>query len=108
MATYKGAVKYATAGTPSKFWNIWREENTAFLNERLEKHIPTDRMASEQDKALISFFDIERVREILRYFILYDANIKKICRYQQYFAIKEIVDTITQYDSDGKRKGGDI
>ena len=108
MATNKGAVKYATAGTPSKFWNIWKEENTAFLNERLEKHIPTDRMASEQDKALISFFDIERVREILRYFILYDANIKKICRYQQYFAIKEIVDTITQYDSDGKRKGGVI
>ncbi len=108
MATNKGAVKYATAGTPSKFWNIWKEENTAFLNDRLEKHIPTDRMASEQDKALISFFDIERVREILRYFILYDANIKKICRYQQYFAIKEIVDTITQYDSDGKRKGGVI
>ncbi len=108
MATNKGAVKYATAGTPSKFWNIWKEENTAFLNDRLEKHIPTDRMASEQDKALISFFDIERVREILRYFILYDANIKKICRYQQYFAIKEIVDTITQYNSDGKRKGGVI
>ena len=43
---------------------------------------------------MISLFSKERVIELIRYFVLFDANVKKICRYQQYFAIKEIIKTI--------------
>ena len=43
----------------------------------------------------------ERVMELMRYFVLFDANVKKICRYQQYFAIKEIIETIQQTDEMG-------
>ena len=97
MATNKNAVKYATAGTPKKFWNVWKEQNEAFMSRQLV-WLLDDRMPTEQDKNIISLFSKERVMEIMRYFILYDANVKKICRYQQYFAIKEIVKTIGEID----------
>ena len=105
MATNKKAVKYATAGTPKKFWNVWKEENDTFLNSALAQLV-TDRVSTEQDRNLISLFSLERVMELIRYFVLFDANVKKICRYQQYFAIKEIVKTIQQQDSKGNRQSG--
>lgn len=46
--------------------------------------------------------------ELTRYFVLFDANVKKICRYQQYFAIREIIKTIAQKDSKGNRQSGVI
>jgi type I restriction enzyme R subunit len=107
MATNKNAVKYATAGTPKKFWNIWKEQNEAFMSRQLV-WLFDDRMPTEQDKNIISLFSKERVMELMRYFILYDANVKKICRYQQYFAIKEIVKTIAETDERGNRQSGVI
>ena len=38
--------------------------------------------------------------------MMYDAKVKKIARYQQYFAVKEILKTIQQDDGSGRRKGG--
>ncbi len=107
MATNKNAVKYATTGTPKKFWNVWKEQDTAFLEQTLAQHI-TDRTPTEQDRNLISLFSKERVMELIRYFVLFDANVKKICRYQQYFAIKEIIRTIQQPDEKGNRQSGVI
>ena len=107
MATNKNAVKYATTGTPKKFWNVWKEQNTAFLEGALAQHV-TDRTPTEQDRNLISLFSKERVIELIRYFVLFDANVKKICRYQQYFAIKEIIKTIQQSDEKGNRQSGVI
>ena len=106
-ATNKNAVKYATAGTPKKFWNIWKEQDTAFMQEALGCFVP-DRVATEQDRNLISLFSKARVMELLRYFILFDANVKKICRYQQHFAIKEIIKTIQTDDDKGNRQSGVI
>ena len=106
MATNKNAVKYATAGTPKKFWNIWKEQDEAFLQERLATLIGDSRLPTEQDKNIISLFSQKRVMELMRYFILFDANIKKICRYQQYFAIQEIIKTIRQSDEKGNRQSG--
>lgn len=105
LATNKNAVKYATTGTPKKFWNVWKEENDTFLNAALAQLV-TDRVPTEQDRNIISLFSSERVMELIRYFILFDANVKKICRYQQYFAIKEIIKTIQQQDSKGNRQSG--
>lgn len=107
MATNKNAVKYATTGTPKKFWNVWKEQNTAFLEGALAQYV-TDRTPTEQDRNLISLFSKERVIELIRYFVLFDANVKKICRYQQYFAIKEIIKTIQQSDEKGNRQSGVI
>ena len=107
LATNKNAVKYATTNTPKKFWTVWKEENTAFLECALARHV-ADHTPTEQDRTLLSLFSIERVMELVRDFVLFDSNVKKICRYQQYFAIKEIVKTIRQPDEKGNRQSGVI
>ncbi|MGO2117434.1 MAG: type I restriction endonuclease subunit R [Fusobacterium sp.] len=107
MGTNKNDVKYATTGTPKKYWNIWKEQDLEFLNFEISKYI-TGRAETLQDKNIISIFSLERIKEFIKYFILYDAGTKKICRYQQYFAIKEIIKTINTDDSRGNRQGGVI
>lgn len=107
MATNKNTVKYATAGTPKKFWSVWKEQDTAFLDSGLAQFV-ADRVHTEQDRNIISLFRQERLMELTRYFVLFDANVKKICRYQQYFAIREIMKTVAQQDSRGNRQGGVI
>jgi type I restriction enzyme R subunit len=39
-------------------------------------------------------------------FNLFDGGIKKIARYQQYFAIKRILAHVRNLDSEGRRRGG--
>lgn len=107
VATNKNAVKYATAGTPKKFWNVWKEQDTDWLQARLNALIP-DRMPTEQDRNIVSLFSRERVFELIRYFILFDANVKKVCRYQQFFAVREIMKTISESDEHGNRQSGVI
>ena len=107
MATNKNAVQYATAGTPKKFWSVWKEQDVAYRDSQLAQLIP-ERMPTEQDRNIVSLFSKERVMEFIRYFILFDANVKKICRYQQYFAIKEIMKTINETDTQGNRQSGVI
>jgi len=107
MATNKNTVKYATAGTPKKFWSVWKEQDTAFLDSGLAQFV-ADRVPTEQDRNIISLFRQERLTELTRYFVLFDAHVKKICRYQQYFAIREIMKTVAQQDSRGNRQGGVI
>lgn len=105
LATNKNSVKYATAGTPKKFWNVWKEEDENFSKDALSRLVP-DRMPTEQDRNIVSLLSPQRVMELIRYFILFDANVKKIARYQQYFAIKEIIKTIRQKDAKGNRQSG--
>lgn len=107
VATNKNAVKYATAGTPKKFWSVWKEQDADWLQPRLKALIP-DRMPTEQDRNIVSLFSRERVFELIRYFILFDANVKKVCRYQQFFAVREIMKTIAESDEHGNRRSGVI
>lgn len=107
VATNKNAVKYATAGTPKKFWSVWKDQDDEWLQTRLKALVP-DRMPTEQDRNIVSLFSPERVYELIRYFILFDANVKKVCRYQQFFAVREIMKTIAENDEHGNRQSSVI
>lgn len=107
MAVNMSGAQYATCGTGKKFWSVWKEENKNFLDTALEKCV-VGRMPTEQDRAIISLFSKERLLELTQFFVLYDANVKKVCRYQQHFAVKEIIKTIHQNDSRGNRQSGVI
>lgn len=107
MVSNVNSISYATSRTPEKFWSVWKEENTEFLEKEISSCV-VGRIATEQDKGIISLFNKERVYDFIKYFILYDANVKKVCRYQQYFAIKETIKTIENYNRLGNRNSGVI
>lgn len=86
---------------------IWKEEDLDYLETAKAKYVE-DRVATVQDENIISLLSIDRLKELTKYFVIYDANVKKICRYQQYFAIKEIIKTINTNDVEGNRQSGVI
>lgn len=107
LASNKNEFKYGTCGTPEKFWSIWREEDKNFLESKLGEII-SSREPSRQDKDIISLLSKERFLEIMRFFTVFDKNVKKVARYQQYFGVKEILKTIEERDDNGNRKSGVI
>ncbi|QDO95278.1 type I restriction endonuclease subunit R [Formosa sediminum] len=67
-----------------------------------------ERPLTKQDELLYSLCRPERIIDIIRNFTLFDEGIKKVARYQQYFAIKDALKRVTHFDSNGKRQGGVI
>jgi type I restriction enzyme R subunit len=65
-------------------------------------------IVTEQDKLLFSICQKSRILDLIFNYIVYDDGIKKITRYQQYFAIKETLKKISVTDINGKRTGGVI
>lgn len=111
MAANKNEVQYATAGTPLKFWQTWKEEVGSDEYDWFRSVINSvviDRIPTIQDQNIVSLFHPDRVLNLIRYFIVFDKNDKKIARYQQYFAIKEIIRTIQETDKQGNRQSGVI
>lgn len=107
MATNKNETQYATCGTPKKFWSVWKEEEQDWLEQLLQNAV-TDRLPTTQDKNIISLFHPARLLELTAFFTLFDKDVKKVTRYQQYFAIKQILQTIEQRDENGNRQSGVI
>lgn len=107
MSTNKNATQYATCNTPKKFWSIWKEEQEDWLQGWLDNTVH-DRLPTMQDKNIISLFHPERLLELTQFFTLFDKDVKKVTRYQQYFAIKEILKTIEVRDDNGNRQSGVI
>lgn len=107
VATNKNAIKYATCGTGKNFWSVWREEQTEWQDKLIEQHI-AGREPTVQDRGIVSLLSPDRLLKLTKYFTLYDANIKKICRYQQFFAVEEIIKTINTNDTAGNRQSGVI
>ncbi|QCU21002.1 type I restriction endonuclease subunit R [Bacillus altitudinis] len=107
MSTNKNETKYATCNTPKKFWSVWKEEQEKWLQNWLEKTVK-DRLPTMQDKNIISLFHPARLLELTHFFTLFDKDEKKVTRYQQYFAIKEILKTIEERDENGNRQSGVI
>lgn len=107
LATNKNETRYGTCATPKKFWAKWREEYVDWLEGLLGTHV-SGRMPTVQDKTIISLLSPERLLEITRFFTLFDVKVKKIARYQQYFAVKEILKSVKTFDKKGNRNGGVI
>lgn len=134
LATNKNDAKYATTGSATKFWSIWKEKQTEtgnpefeklqeLVNKSLEKDIISkiastfniepetlekERLVTEQDRTIYSLCRPERLLELAWKFTVFDAGIKKIARYQQYFVIKSTLRRTKQFKEDGSRRGGII
>jgi type I restriction enzyme R subunit len=66
-------IRYGVIETPEKYYLKWKEDSD--IENPLDKHI-------------IQLCQKERFIELLHDFIVYDRGIKKICRQNQYFAVK--------------------
>jgi type I restriction enzyme, R subunit len=130
--------KYATTGTPLEFWARWRErpgvnedvneevgrlvnkplakvqkdklfgDRFAYARQYFDEAEMEGRAVTEQDRAIYCLLRPERLIELTRQFIVFDAGQKKIARYQQYFAVKKTLEKIKRVGADGKRAGGVI
>ena len=92
--------KYATTRADKKFYSIWKED----VSKELES-IVKNRNITNLDKLIFSLLRKERLLEIIENFIIFDTNVKKICRYPQYFAIKNILKRVKNINNN-KREGG--
>jgi len=104
MAMNANHVKYGTCGTPSEHFSVWRERDYQWQQEKCHNVSPDDRII-EQDRAIVSLLSRERLLEMIRYFILYDNNVKKIARYQQFFGIQAAMRRIKGADDRNTRGG---
>ena len=107
LSINKNDGKFATCGSPEKYWSIWREEKQEWLNNQVAGLI-TEREPTFQDRMLVSMLSPERLMEFIQFFIIFDKDEKKIARFQQYFAVKAIMDTIKKSNKEGNRQGGVI
>jgi len=73
--------------------------------QKLEKE---EQRVTEQDKLLFSLCQPQRLLDLFFNFTVYDDGIKKVTRYQQYFAVHNTLNKVLQKDSHGIRKGGVI
>jgi len=133
VASNGASIKYGTTGTPSKFYAEWKEKDCTkekqeedvkqLISKQIDKDIFTqicedlngtgkfddqklDRLVTPQDLVTASLFGKERFLDLCRNYILFDAGVKKLARYQQYFAVKKIFDRIEFGDPSQKREGG--
>lgn len=137
VGTNSKDMRYGTTDTPAKFYAKWKEKGTSLddqntvarnliaqaidfeiytqlcndLNGSTKDHKQLlERTPTEQDRSVIALFDKTRLLDLAKNYILYDAGKKKIMRYQQYFAIKKILQRIEQTEktSNGQRRQGGI
>lgn len=130
VATNVNAIKYGTMLTPFEFYSVWKEKRAgAEYEQKVLKSVntPVDikvvtqigedllrchyeqklrQTLTAQDYGIYSLLEPERLLDLVRNFIVYDNGIKKITRYQQYFAIKKTIAKIQTMDENGKRCGG--
>jgi type I restriction enzyme R subunit len=64
------------------------------------------RQVTEQDRTLYALCRPERLLEMAWAFTVFDGGVRKIARYQQVFAIREVLARVKQTDDSGKRRGG--
>ena len=100
---------YATTGSAAQFWCKWHErfpDKTAEQEylQRLSEMVG-NREVTLQDEYLYNLCRPERLLELMYHFTIYDAGIKKLARYQQYFTVNETVNRVKTIEA-GHRTGG--
>jgi type I restriction enzyme R subunit len=131
LAINKNEARYATTGTAAKFWSKWKEAIPAaevaplldtplpdavkasmfdFVFEPMEIRDgpPPRRQVTEQDRVLYALCRPARLLEMVWAFTVFDGGIRKIARYQQVFAIREVLKRVSAIDDSGRRRGGII
>lgn len=104
VAANPNTTKYGTCGTPEKFFVSWKEDDQKWLQNQYEICGMGDK-PNEQDRLLISLFNKERLLDIIKNFIIYDNNVKKVARYKQYFAVKKSMARLKLLDKKETRNG---
>lgn len=66
------------------------------------------RQVTAQDRALHGLLRPERLLELVRGFVVFDAGEKKVARYQQFFAVRATLERVKRVRADGTREGGVI
>lgn len=104
LAANPNKVVYGTTGTTADYFVEWKEQNYEWQTELCKKYSP-DGEITEQDRITVSLLDQRRLLEIIRSFILYDSNIKKVARHQQFFAVNKAMARIKGEDNKDTRSG---
>ncbi len=107
LAVNPDKVLYGTCGTPANCFVSWYEndEKTKEWQQAWCRKCSPDGQIKAQDRALVSLLHPDRLLDLIRNFIIYDNNVKKICRYKQYFAVKKCMDRILLRDGTNTRSG---
>ena len=86
-------LRYGTFKTPEKYYLEWKEDNFKDQlqdKDDLDKEI--ENKCSNQlnllEQQCYRIFQKERLLDIIHNFIIFDNGIKKICRYNQFYAVK--------------------
>ncbi len=74
-------LRYATIGTPEKYYLKWVEDSGPFAGE-----------PNLLDRQLLQVCAKARLLELIHDFVVFDAGIKKLCRQSQYFGVKAAQD----------------
>lgn len=132
IATKVTDFKYATFKSSKEHYSLWKEKlkedryNDNLLetiNKKIDKDLLNNIISdlgiedyiqkaktvpTVQDIGIYGVLRKERLMDIIHNFILYDSKIKKICRYNQYFAVRKTFERIKTRKSTGERNGGVI
>lgn len=129
--------QYGTTGTPNKFYAVWKEKGAdqeelsekllALIHKKIDSDVYTqiledlngytightqrrDRLPTEQDCGVMFLFEPTRLLDLTKNYILFDAGVKKLSRYQQYFAIHKMLKRVEEEEKTEqgitRRKGG--
>ena len=105
IAMNPNKVVYGTCGTTADYFVEWREDEIQWQEEICKRCSP-DGILLGQDRAVASLLDKKRFLTLIHDYILYDSNIKKICRHQQFFAVENAIKRIN--GEDGKDSTGGV
>ena len=104
IAANGSGARYGTTGTAFKFYSVWKEQDEAKAKESL-KSLINGREVSALDMTLFALLSKDRLLRLVRHYIVFDKKMKKVCRYQQFFAIEETLKRVSMI-KDGVRAGG--
>lgn len=101
-------LRYGTLLTPEKHYYEWQDDGyTEFAHERSETDVLIEEKSKDienpLDKQIYAMFYKKRFLDLIHNFIIFDKGIKKVCRYNQYYAIKR-----AQYRLTEEKRGGII